>query len=275
MVDIKTKAIILKKIPYGDGDWIVTLLTEEGQKVTGFAAKARVSKKRFGTSLDLFNYVEIVCRERRSSSMLQVSSSELLSGMEGLRQDLKKFAASCYFAELIIVFLQDKEKHEELFTIYKSFLEEINICDTLENQLIPVMEHRFLEIFGFKPTLNACMECGQSLNPEAKYFFNGMKGGIICLQCIQQGSHDKRAFSGEFNESNSQPLMKNPRHGSYPLSYSAISRLVESHQTTNNPSTTSWDPQEISQARRAFEYFLQYTAGKPFKSLQFLSKVLN
>lgn len=244
----KGHAIILKKIPYGEGDMVVTFLTDEGCRLNGFAPKAKLSVKRFGGGFDLFNRLEIVYREK-NPDLVHLDSADLVLGMEGLRKDLSKFAAACYFAEIVLVFLQEKEASPEIFNSLLSFLTELNKPSTLPASLIPLMEHQFLNIFGFRPTLTHCLECQSHVKKDQTYYFNGRKGGIVCGAC------------------NGANL--------YPLSYPTLAQILNS--CDRNPGTwrdLEWKPQHVSQARRAFEYFIQYTTGRPLKSLHFLSQII-
>ena len=49
----KTPAIVLRSIPYGEADKIVTLYTLDFGKITGFAKGAKRSRKRFSNTLDI------------------------------------------------------------------------------------------------------------------------------------------------------------------------------------------------------------------------------
>lgn len=251
----KTRAVVLKKVPHGEADYIVTFLTARGKRFTGFAPNAQKSKKRFGGNLDLFNYLEIVYCNGKNSDLAHIDSAELILGMDGLRKDLSKFASACYFTEMILSFLHEKDESLDLFSSFFLFLKNLNSPEPLPPELIPLMEHHFLDLFGFKPTLSHCIECHGAPEPALSYFFSGIRGGLICSNCLAE----KR---------------KNSEQTSYPLSYSAIELLLEGEMNPHKRGLSAWKPQEVSQARNAFEYFIQYTAGKPLKSLQFLTKIL-
>lgn len=252
-------AIVLKKTPYGEGDLIITFLTEEGSRFTGFAPSARRSQKRFGGCLDLFNYLTVQFKE--SGEMARLESTALIRGMEGVRSNLTKFAVTCYFAELILEFLPEKEKSPDLFRSFYGFLESLEGPEELPLHHVPLMEHQLLELFGFKPTLTHCLGCNASFKGQNTCFFNGTKGGVMCKDCADA------VFSAHPGGDVS---------ASYPLSASVIGRICSEKATDPREwNSDSWQPQEVLDARRAFEYFIQYTAGKPLKSLQFLSQILS
>lgn len=247
----KARGIVLKKNPYGDDDLILHFLTEEGLRLSLFAAGGRKSLKRFGTSLDLFNELEIHYREK-NSNLLSLDSADLITLMEGLRRSIPKFAAACYFTEVILAFLQEREASPNLFQSFLGFLEGLNHPEPLQAHLIPLMEHHFLDLFGFKPTLSRCLDCGTGVNSKSSYFFEGIKGGVVCSPCAPKGGLSE-----------------------FPLTYNALRQILGSSSSPEGWKNLRWNPLEISQTRKALEYFIQYTAGRPLKSLPFLSNVLD
>ena len=178
----KTRGIVLRKIHYGDNDAVVTFLTEEGGRLSGFAKGEAVSQKRFGGALDLFNQVSLV-GQKKKEEMLWLSSAELVEAYTFIRSDLTKFATACYFTELILSFLHENEALGPLYQIFSIFLKELNQDSHFCPQLIPLMEHQLLSLFGYKPELSLCVGCQMTLHPKKEYFFYGPKGGVVCSNC--------------------------------------------------------------------------------------------
>jgi len=264
----KTTGIVLKKFPYGDKDLIVVWLTDKGRKMTGFAPQARQSKKRFGGELDLFNHLEFNYREGKNSDMVRLDGVGLLTGMIGLRDDLSKFAAACYFAEMILEFLQEKQAVSPIFDTYFRFLKGMSDSKDFKTHLIPLFEHEFLSLFGFKPFLTECISCQKQPSSHEKYFFDGRKGGVVCPTCCQP-----QLTRTEINLKGDKYLSP---ADAYPLSFDVIHHIVRAHQADPQSwASLSLSQEDIREARNAFEYFIQYTAGKPFKTLRFLSQILN
>lgn len=262
MSQIQKKGLVLKKINYGESDLIITFFTEEGEKLKAFAPKARKSRQRF-PNLDLFNYLEITYNPaKESSSLSRLNSAECVLGMISVHQDLRKFATASYFSELILEFLPDGLNSKEIFESFFSFLKGMNGSEPLLKALIPMMEHHFLDLSGYKPMLDNCLSCRQKVRKEESYVFDGMKGGVLCRSCRQERNHSSQRTPEAVN--------------TFPMSPDLIDRLRQLKPTHSaSQSYLSWQDQDILQARQAFEYFIQYTAGKPFKSLQFLTKILS
>lgn len=258
----QTKAIILRKIAYKEGDWILTLLTEEGTRLTAFAPYARQSKKRFNGSIDLFNEVHVICKKSQGKEAFNLDSCELVHGMETIRQDLPKFAMACYLAELLLVFLQEGgQPMPQLFKTFKGYFDTLNGQNQFYPQSIPFMEYHLLEIFGYKPVLHHCVRCQKVIDSSNQYYFCGIQGGVLCTECAKNPKQAKT---------------HSMIHDQYPLSYAAMRTILtncsKGPQVWNQEA--GFNSRDFFQVRKALEYFIQYTIGRPLKSLQFLSDII-
>lgn len=240
------EGIILRKIAYGDSDWILTLFAEPGIRLSAYASKARVSKKRFGNDIDLFNRIRFETRDR--ASLPHLTSTELIHGGETIHKDLFKFAATCFFTEILLEFLPEHQAVPELYHFFNLMLDQME--KDFPKYYVPLVEDMLLSHFGYQPSLNHCLTCRRPIRKENRYSFSGQKGGILCDLC--DSNHQNEA-----------------------LDFETINGLLEARQRP----IQEWqglqlhDPQD--KARKALEYFLQFTAGKKFKSLQFLSDILS
>lgn len=258
------QAIILKKIAYSEGDTIVTFLTDTGAKLAAMARGGAVSKRRFAGTLDQFNRLRITYKENVHRDLVVLEEAELLAPMEKIRTDLAKFAAASYFSELVLSFIQEKDAHPRIYSAFHELLEGLEDSDEFRSHLIPLMEHRFLDLFGFKPQLHHCLNCQGPIHAGRMYYFDGMKGGIICEACHPK-STQKTVTGGAVSF----------KKWEYPLSYTTIQHILSGHgRLPSQWNDMSWNPEHIAQARSALEYFIQLTAGKPFKSLKFMSQIL-
>jgi len=246
---VHAQSIVLHKFPYGDKDLIVRLLNSEGEILTVFAKGGQNSSKRFGPVLDLFNQIDIIAKSRPNSSMLSLQSAELRFAMDSVRTDLTKFAVASFFSEMFLVFLKEGEKLPELYDDFCGFLQDINQTHSLEEQSIPVWEYKWLQHLGFNPQFSQCVTCGDEPAQEKSYHFSEKSGGILCQPCQKSELWGGKAKM---------------------LSYQVIQGLMQNLI----PRDTSHEPRATRNLRQALESFIEYTAGKNLKSLQFLNQVL-
>ena len=85
---IETEALVVKRLPYADADWIVTLFTSKLGKVTALAARARHSKHRFAGGLEAFHNLTVQLRSTRSDELLQLIDGSITRARHGLATQL-------------------------------------------------------------------------------------------------------------------------------------------------------------------------------------------
>src|SRR5690606_22367616 len=96
---VMTDAVLLRRVPFGESDLIVTLFTREVGKVTALARAARRSRRRFGGALELGVLVTAELRGKPGSDLWT-----LLSATPRQRfaiGDVAELAHASYGAELL------------------------------------------------------------------------------------------------------------------------------------------------------------------------------
>ena len=79
----ESPGLVLDKIPYGDRDLIVTILTRDYGVVSAMARGARGSKRRFAGGLDLFVEIAVGFKSGRSA-LATLVSTEVLGQFPGI-----------------------------------------------------------------------------------------------------------------------------------------------------------------------------------------------
>lgn len=114
--------VILKKIPYGDADEIITVLLARGGVQRIFVPGARKSKKRFSGLIDHFAHLQFEFLVRPGLWRLQ-RVEECLS-FDGQRRrfwekDLCTYAFFSYMAELICEFMPEELHDHHVFPLWQ------------------------------------------------------------------------------------------------------------------------------------------------------------
>src|ERR687895_29919 len=82
---LKTEAIVLRGIRYGEADRVLHLYTPERGRVSAIAKGVRRAKSRFGGRLEPFFRLDLVLYEGRSD-LMTVTSAETIAGHPRLRE---------------------------------------------------------------------------------------------------------------------------------------------------------------------------------------------
>jgi len=180
----KTEAIVLRQLPIGEADRLVTLYTPYAGKVRAVARGARRAKSR------LAGHIELLTRTRvfvtRGRNLDHISQAETLNGNIALRGDLWRTTCGLYLAELVDRFGQEELENVALYRLLRECLEAL--ADAPDTALVlRYFELRMLSVVGFLPELRHCVECGAQLAPETNYFSPAV-GGVLCPSCRERST---------------------------------------------------------------------------------------
>lgn len=122
MFEIRQQAgIILRKIPYGEADEIVTVLFEGDGVRRLFASSSRKSRKRFAGLIDAFAHLEFHYSIGASSLGRLQKATEIQTqiGSRFWEKDLRVFSFFSYLAELICEFNPEESDADGLYDLWK------------------------------------------------------------------------------------------------------------------------------------------------------------
>ncbi len=181
-----TPAIVLRRMPYGDADLIVTLLTPERGKFAAIAKSARRSTRRFGGILEPFAGLEVVCSTGRGRLPV-LQEAVLKQPCSAICGDFCKTAYASYWAELLCCWLEDDEKQDEVYHLLRHVLGALSEGREDSGPLSVFFQIRLMALAGFSPVLNRCGGCGQNLDemPGVHLVFDLKKGSLICGSCAE------------------------------------------------------------------------------------------
>ncbi|MBI4212398.1 MAG: DNA repair protein RecO [Deltaproteobacteria bacterium] len=143
-------AIILKRIPYGEADQIVTFFSREEGRLSGIAASAKKSLKRFGGGLEPGSIVDLMFSRRPSTNLVRLESLHVVQGTASVLRSLERIEAMAEALELALHFVQEGAREEQKFDLLKEYL------TLLSHQNPPIeMKARFLyqwlKFSGYEP----------------------------------------------------------------------------------------------------------------------------
>lgn len=191
---VKTNAVVIRKINYGDTSKIATVFTEQLGKISLIVKGGRSSKSRTGNVIDIFNIVEIVCNYKETRDIQILSQTELLHYFPKLIEDFNKSKYALAVLELINALLPENEPHP---LIYKS-VERLFILLNESHRNPKELFTRFLLFFckeiGYEFNPEFCTFCGKPIEEFSLYKFN-YDYGILCPECSKN-----KMISFEFSQ---------------------------------------------------------------------------
>jgi DNA repair protein RecO (recombination protein O) len=190
---LKTEAIVLRGIRYGEADRILHLYTPERGRVSAIAKGVRRSKSRFGGRLEPFFRLDLVLYQGKSD-LLTVTSAETIAGHPRLREHGGAIDGAARACDAVSRLFGDGEPHAG---VYHLLANQLTLLDreparaTRANAL--AFRLKLLLAAGFAPHLASCASCGE---PEHLVGFSGAAGGVVCGACeagsfaLSQEGHD-------------------------------------------------------------------------------------
>ena len=175
----KTEGVVLKQMPLGEADRILTILTPDVGKVRAVARGVRRAKSRLGGHLDLLNQVSVSLSEGRSLDA--VNEAEAFRSFRVLREDLERVSKALYMAELADGFSVENAPG---FEVYRLLVDSLSWLEKTARPdlLLRHFEVHLLEHSGYRPELRSCVECRSHLEP-ADHAFSPAMGGVLCHEC--------------------------------------------------------------------------------------------
>jgi DNA repair protein RecO (recombination protein O) len=180
----KSKALILKILPYRESSCILHLFTEEHGLVHGVAKGVRKQKSK-QDFLERGFLIELIVYMRPHRELHTVGSVNVLEFFSAIRSSLIKSTLRDAAFETVLSSITESDVHPELFDFFVKFLHHLQ--NAPESDVHPfalwLFYHRFSQHMGFGLDLEQCLSCG---SPLKKHAFLAMNiGGLECDVCCE------------------------------------------------------------------------------------------
>jgi DNA repair protein RecO (recombination protein O) len=181
---LKTEAVVLRSIRYGEADRILHLYTPNRGRVGAIAKGVRRARSRFGARLEPFFHVHIVLHEGRGE-LRTVTAADTIETHAGLRDHAPTLAAAAHACDAVARLFETEEPHPEVFRL---LLVELALVSTEAALAGPAnglaFRLKLLLAAGIVPHLGACASCGTR---EHLSGFSAAAGGVVCGSCEATG----------------------------------------------------------------------------------------
>jgi DNA repair protein RecO (recombination protein O) len=227
---LKTEAVVLRAIRYGEADRILHLYTAKRGRVGAIAKGARRPKSRFGGRLEPFFRLDLLLYEGRGE-LLTVTQASTVSGYPRLRSSGAALTAGARACDAVLRLLDSAEPNPPAYNLLCRYLSLLDDPAATEaTSLATALSFRFKLALaaGFSPELASCARCGEA---EHIAGFCGAAGGVVCAGC-EAGSFPLSEGAHRFMvESIGRPLAEAPEAGEHELRQAerAIGETLEHH----------------------------------------------
>jgi DNA repair protein RecO (recombination protein O) len=182
---VKTEAVVLRSMRYGEADRILQLYTPARGRVSAIAKGVRRTRSRFGGRLEPFFRLRIELHEGRGE-LLTVTGAQTVDGYGHLRGDAAALDAAARACDAVGRLFETSEPHPGVYNLLCRKLalldeqasEQDGACGGRAAAL--AFRLKLLVAAGLAPQLGACASCGER---EHLVGFSGAAGGVVCAAC--------------------------------------------------------------------------------------------
>lgn len=189
----RTEGIVLKTIPFGEADLIVSFLTPDYGLIKTFAKSPLKTKSRFGSSLEPLTHSLIAFWGKEGASLPRLTQADIVHSFQPIRDNMNCFLRISEIIELTFQFLLEREASRKLYSLLLQTLLNIEnnlseffctssckkgIAESLKDLSVVHYKVKLLKHLGYAPALDACGKCGK----DGDCFFVS-QGSILCGDC--------------------------------------------------------------------------------------------
>jgi DNA repair protein RecO (recombination protein O) len=177
---LKTEAIVLRSIRYGEADRILHLYTPAHGRLGAIAKGARRARSRLGGRLEPFLRVHVVLHEGRGE-LYTVTAADTVAAHRGLRDSAATLDAAARACDAVARLFDSAAPHPEVFRLLANQLALLSTGPAHAGAATGLaFRLKLLLAAGILPRLATCAGCGES---ERLTGFSAAAGGVVCGAC--------------------------------------------------------------------------------------------
>ncbi len=179
---LKTEAVVLRSIRYGEADRILHLYSTARGRINAIAKGARKPKSRFGGRLEPFFRLDLLLHEGRSE-LLTVTNAATLAGYPRLRSSGPALSAGARACDAVLRLLDSAEPNPPAYNLlcrYLGMLDDPSLPRAAGVETALSFRLKLALAAGFAPEMGSCARCGEA---EHLTGFSGAAGGVVCAGC--------------------------------------------------------------------------------------------
>ena len=199
---LQVKGVIIREVPVGEADKILTILTKEFGLMTVSAKNARRPRNNmlFATSALVFGEFELFGSE---STRYYVNQVTVIESFNRLRDDIVMLTYCAHIMDVVFDAMRDSSSSHDIYTLLIYTL--YTLCK--ENKDTELVVHTFelklLFMIGYLPVLNSCVLCNKPIqrDPSAFFLFSYAHCGICChdFACVSNAGDKERISDSTWN----------------------------------------------------------------------------
>lgn len=150
---VRTEAVVLRSLEYGETSQIVTLFTRKRGKVGVMAKGARRPNSSFGATLQPMAYTQVVFYYKPTRNLQILSESSHVTSFHRLRSTLQHITIGLRIVELVDALVEEEDPQPDVFSMTVRALRRLNGLEARAANLWPFVQLRMAECLGIAPSI--------------------------------------------------------------------------------------------------------------------------
>jgi DNA repair protein RecO (recombination protein O) len=181
MREYRVRALSLRKTRLGESDVIVTLLAEDGCRISAVAKGARKPGSRFGARVEPYSIVDVMLHRGRTLDV--ITDVATVMSHQAIREDYDRSLAASVAVDFLDKSSLECQTDERLFGLATATLDAIEQArETDLPALVVAFLVKGMAMQGYRPQFDACASCGGRV-PASETAFDLESGGPLCAEC--------------------------------------------------------------------------------------------
>ena len=186
---VHSRALLLRTVPYGETDLILTLLTETEGRVGARLRGGRKSSKRAAGGVEPFHTLDVIL-EDRGTELMTLKESRLVTVRANLAGSLPSMEAAGSALRWARHLLPPRHREPLAWATIIELLDAMDREDAsplLPSAVLAVAGFHLLSSVGYALDLERCVVCARPCRSGAPAFVDAGRGGLICRSCGGRG----------------------------------------------------------------------------------------
>lgn len=180
----RTRALLLKRVEFGESDLVLTLFTERFGRISALARGARKSTKRFGGALEPMHTIELGLEERPKSELFTLKEARIDVPRIGLTASLERLEAAGVVLSWVRRGAPARTPEPELWALLGALLDRLAAPNDPDvRRLLAAAGLRLIAALGWGLDFERCVRCGKECPSGMPGLIDATHGGLVCRSC--------------------------------------------------------------------------------------------
>jgi DNA repair protein RecO (recombination protein O) len=191
---LRSDALLVRRVPFGEADLMISLFTEERGLVSAVARSARRSWKRFA-ALEPMHLLRVALEERPGVELMSLAETSIARPRSRLVADLGKLEAAGRALRWVRRASPPQTPEPGVWLEINALLDRLDLdgnegegADPARPALSPEAHLattglRILTTVGWGLDLDRCVRCGRPCAAAAAACIDPASGGLVCRAC--------------------------------------------------------------------------------------------